>query len=104
MKRRERRGSGARQWHLVCYDVRDEARLRRVAKVLMGYGDRVQYSVFRCRLSDREVERLRWEMTRVLAKEDAWLIVPVCERCLQGMRAHEGERAWPAEVPSYVVV
>jgi CRISPR-associated protein Cas2 len=39
---------------LVSYDVRDPTRLRRVAKVMQGWGDRIQYSVFRCPLSDRQ--------------------------------------------------
>ncbi|HRI45335.1 MAG TPA: CRISPR-associated endonuclease Cas2 [Fimbriimonadaceae bacterium] len=42
---------------VVCYDVKTnhddgERRLRRVAKVCEGYGQRVQYSVFECSLTD----------------------------------------------------
>jgi CRISPR-associated protein Cas2 len=62
-----------RKWHLVTYDVRDDARLRRVARLLEGYGDRLQYSVFRCRLGTVELERLRWELLRVVADEDELL-------------------------------
>jgi CRISPR-associated protein Cas2 len=72
--------------------------------LLTGYGERVQYSVFRCRLTAREAERLRWELTRIVAREDAWLIVPVCADCLVHLRAHEGARWWHAEPASYVVV
>jgi len=32
--------------YLVCYDISDEKRLRRVARVLEGMALRVQYSVF----------------------------------------------------------
>lgn len=38
---------------LVAYDVSDDKRLRRIYKRL-GYGDPVQYSVFRCELSPKE--------------------------------------------------
>ena len=41
------------KWWLVSYDVRDSNRLRKVAKKLEGYGERLQYSVFRCRLEAR---------------------------------------------------
>jgi CRISPR-associated protein Cas2 len=44
---------------LVAYDIRDPKRLRRVYRLLLGYGDHVQYSVFRCDLST--VERLELE-------------------------------------------
>lgn len=39
---------------LVSYDVRDSKRLRRLFKALRGFGDPLQYSVFRCDLSPKE--------------------------------------------------
>jgi CRISPR-associated protein Cas2 len=74
------------KWWLVCYDVRDEKRLRRTAKHMEGYGERVQYSVFRCWLTVREAERLRWELTQLLEAEDDVLLIPLCARCQGGMR------------------
>ncbi len=94
----------ARLWYLVCYDIRDDARLRRVARLLEGYGDRLQYSVFRCRLTPREEERLRWELTRETEREDGWLIVPLCGACTHRLRKHDGWRAWPSEPLKYVIV
>ena len=32
--------------YLVCYDIRDARRRRRIAQILRTYGDRVQHSVF----------------------------------------------------------
>lgn len=43
-----------RNAYLVTYDVSDDKRLRRIYKCLLGYGDPVQYSVFRCELSQKE--------------------------------------------------
>lgn len=76
--------NGARWW-LVCYDVRDGKRLRRTAKHMEGYGNRQQYSVFRCWLTKREMERLRWELTELLEPEDDVLIIPLCSRCHAGI-------------------
>lgn len=45
--------------YLLCYDVRDEHRLRRTAKVAETWGNRIQYSIFVCDLTD--VERARLE-------------------------------------------
>lgn len=73
------------RWWLVSYDVRDPDRLRRAARLLEGYGNRVQYSVFRCWVTKREVERLRWELTEVLATEDDVLLIPLCPGCVAGM-------------------
>ena len=94
----------ARSWHLICYDVRDDRRLRRVAKLLEGHGERLQYSVFRCRLSGRDEQRLRWQLTRLTEPEDSWLIIPLCEACSQRTHRHDGRAAWPADPPDFVIV
>ncbi len=52
---------------LVCYDVAtDDApgrrRLRRVAKVCISFGQRVQKSVFECSVNDMQLERMRWRL------------------------------------------
>ena len=39
---------------LVAYDVSDQKRLARVARVCEDFGVRVQYSVFECRLDETE--------------------------------------------------
>lgn len=36
---------------LVAYDIRDQKRWRRLFKLMHGYGDWLQLSVFQCRLS-----------------------------------------------------
>ena len=44
----------ARRRYLVAYDIREDRRLRNVATCMEGYGDRIQYSVFVCDLSEEE--------------------------------------------------
>ena len=40
--------------YLVCYDIRDPKRLRRVHRCMRDWGLRLQYSVFYCRLNRRQ--------------------------------------------------
>jgi len=47
-------------------DREGERRLARVAKVCEGYGVRVQYSVFECRLSDVALLHLKRELADVI--------------------------------------
>lgn len=49
----------SRRRHLIAYDISDPKRLRRVIKIMEGYGQRLQYSVFLCDLSG--VEYVRWQ-------------------------------------------
>lgn len=48
-----------RRCYLVCYDVRDDKRLRRVHKIMKAYGEAWQYSVFYCTL--KPIDRIRLE-------------------------------------------
>ena len=43
---------------IVLYDIRNPRRLRRVARLMEGYGQRVQHSVFECDLGEAELNRL----------------------------------------------
>jgi CRISPR-associated protein Cas2 len=56
---------------LVVYDISTvspdgERRLREIAKVCEGYGQRVQKSVFECRLEMREIRLLVHDIQRVM--------------------------------------
>jgi len=68
--------SADKRWRLVCYDIRDPARWREVYKIVRGRGHRVQYSIYRARLDDLQVEHLRWELSRAMAVEDSLPSVP----------------------------
>ncbi len=58
-----------RKFHIVAYDVSDDKLRRRVCKFLEGHGERLQYSVFCCRLTERELASLRRELTELISPE-----------------------------------
>ncbi len=45
--------------YIVCYDICDDKRLRRVFKALRDVGDHLQYSVFECQLTPSGLARLK---------------------------------------------
>lgn len=51
---------------IVSYDISDPDRLRRVFKIMRGWGDHLQYSVFRCALSAQERVRLNIALDAVI--------------------------------------
>jgi CRISPR-associated protein Cas2 len=55
---------------LVAYDITDKDRLRQVHMVLMGFGDPLQYSVFDCRLSEKEVVLLITALSEIISPAD----------------------------------
>lgn len=65
-----------RRRYLVAYDIANDRRLRRVHKIMKGYGDGVQYSVFLCDLAASEVVEMKWDLSEVMNEvEDQVLIV-----------------------------
>jgi len=93
-----------KRWRLVAYDIRDPARWRQVYKIVCGAGERVQYSLFRCRLDQRDVERLRWELARVMAPEDSLLVVDLCPTCASNVVARNHVEGWETQPPSFRIV
>lgn len=90
-----------RHWHLISYDIRDAKRLRKVAKLLEGYGTRVQYSVFRCRVDRLALEKLRWQLAQVLKEVDDLLVIPLCEGCAAKIPHHStGDQSSWTEPPT----
>ena len=89
-----------KNWHLISYDVRDSKRLRLVARKLEGYGERVQYSVFRCRLNNLTLEKLHWELNQIMEQEDDLLVIPLCGHCASKVPIHStGDQSSWAEAP-----
>ncbi len=70
-----------RDLFVVCYDICGdgfERRLRRVYRILRGYGEHLQYSVFRCILTDRQLAELEHALDEVIDHhKDQILIVPL---------------------------
>lgn len=63
---------------LVCYDVRNDKRRVKLAKLMEQRCERVQYSVFECPVSESVLENLlnrKW--LKVLDKEDSLRIYPL---------------------------
>jgi CRISPR-associated protein Cas2 len=61
--------------YLITYDISDSKRLRRVFRLLEGYGEWVQLSVFQCRLTELRHRRLVNELeTEIKRHEDHVLV------------------------------
>ena len=95
-----------KHWHLVTYDVRDPKRLRRVAKLLEGYGTRIQFSVFRCRLDRLTLEKLHWQLNQELKEEDNLLVIPLCDGCAAHVPDHStgDQSSWIGPPPTFRIL
>jgi len=83
----ERTIAPMRSSYLVCYDISDDKRLRRVFKTMRAWGDHIQFSVFECQLTSADLVRLRANLSGIIHhNEDQVLFV------LLGPAEGRGER------------
>jgi CRISPR-associated protein Cas2 len=65
-----------RNTYLVCYDISNDLRLRRVHKTMRGFGDHLQYSVFECQLTRTDLARCRHLLSEIINhREDQVIFV-----------------------------
>jgi len=58
------------QLWVVAYDSPNTKRRRKLAKLLEAYGERLQLSVFECRLQPHQLQRLRQGLARIANADD----------------------------------
>ena len=75
-------------WYVVCYDISNPKRLRKVAHTCEDFGVRRQLSVFFCRLTATDLVKLKSRLYDLIdLDEDQVLFIPLCNRCAQGMES-----------------
>jgi CRISPR-associated protein Cas2 len=75
----------AEYMHLViAYDVESNRRRNRLVKLLKDYGERVNLSVFECRIKRQTYGKLKKEVSSVVdMKKDSVLFYELCMQCIQ---------------------
>lgn len=94
----------AKHDYLICYDIRDAKRWRKAHKVLKGYGESLQYSIFRVRLTAREREQLRLRLEQILTDDDSLLIAGLCNRCVDRIIACNRPEMWQSQPALHAIL
>ncbi len=70
---------------VVTYDIVNNRRRAKVHKLLMGYGDWRQYSVFECDLGERRLREMLAKLGRLIdPAEDSVCCYRLCALCAEG--------------------
>ncbi len=64
-----------RNFYIVAYDISDNRLRNKVAKFLSGHGDRLQYSVFCCKLTEGEYKKLSDDLKRLTKVEETATVI-----------------------------
>ncbi len=74
--------------YVVSYDIADPSRWRKVWRILRGWGDAVQLSVFRCDLNARELIELQAALSGVIHhRQDQVLVITLGPAETSGRKA-----------------
>lgn len=94
-----------KHWYLISYDIRSQKRWRLAYKQLQGTGERIHYSLFRCRLTRTEMEALRWALEKLLKDEDDLMFVHLCPSCASRVQERGGgSKDWGEPPPRFEVL
>ena len=59
-----------RHLYLIIYDISDDKRRSKVAKILESYGRRIQFSAFECFLESAAYERMKCSLTKIISNAE----------------------------------
>ena len=70
--------------YLVSYDIIKDYQRTKLAKQLNNYGHRVQYSVFECDLTEKQLTELKTKIMQFVdEKKDSLRIYTLCQSCVR---------------------
>jgi len=78
-----KRGKPQRTLYVIAYDIPSDRRRTKVHKVLCGFGQWTQYSLFECHLTEKELVSLRGKLDKLLKpEEDSLRFYRLCTPCM----------------------
>jgi CRISPR-associated protein Cas2 len=68
-------------FYIVSYDIPDDRKRDKVAKTLLDFGTRVQYSVFECIMDEDHLKNMMERLNRIISEDDSIRIYALCAKC-----------------------
>jgi CRISPR-associated protein Cas2 len=77
---------------LVVYDISSDKRRTKLHNALLDFGTPVQYSVFECLLTEKELRRMKSRIMRLIRpKKDQVRFYSICAECLKHVEVTSGK-------------
>jgi len=89
--------------YVVSYDISDDRVRSNMAKALLAYGERVQYSVFEVSVQDRaELDRLCQHLRDIADQQSEVRLYRICANCREDSHLLDGQRI--AQMPEILIL
>lgn len=93
-----------KQFIVVAYDISDDKRRTRLHNLLEDFGTPVQYSIFECLLTEKQAERMRRRVERVIKEtQDAVRYYRLCADCRAKIETTRAGQEVTKEVKEIIV-
>ena len=93
-----------KQFIVVAYDISDDKRRTRLHDLLEDYGTPVQYSVFECLVTEKQMAQMRRRVqSKIKVTQDAVRYYRLCETCRGKIETTAAGREVTKEVTEIVV-
>jgi len=90
------------RFFVVAYDIPSDKRRNKVHKILSGFGQWTQYSLFELFLNDKEYVLLQSKLEKVLnVEKDCVRFYPLCAACLKQVETVGSEL--PKEPKTFII-
>jgi CRISPR-associated protein Cas2 len=90
---------------IVSYDVVDNKQRTKLAKKMCNYGERVQYSVFECRVNKQQYKEMKREALKFIdLKKDSLRIYRLCQECIQHIESFGIKRGMENDQDQAIIV
>jgi len=84
-----------KQFVVIAYDIADDRRRQKIAKLLVQFGVRCNESVFECVLTQPKIQKMLQQLNKLAnEQEDSILIYYLCKPCVM-KRETIGQRPQP---------
>ena len=76
--------------YIICYDIKEDKIRSQLVKYLEGMAFRLQFSVFTCRCSSKEIKAVWKKMIAITKGADnpLLMVIPVCKACEKDVLMH----------------
>lgn len=75
-----------KKFYVVVYDIRKDKNRDKISKLLEKYGIRVNYSVFECLFTEKQLASVQEKVVRLIDKHsDSVIYYPLCLDCYAGI-------------------
>lgn len=76
--------------YIIAYDISSNKRRRKIYKLLKNHGIRLNYSVFECFITKKELKEIKEKIKEIISKKnDSVLFYSICSDCIT-KREHIG--------------